>query len=40
MKRKGKGVVLVPTDACMAFVLRYDLKEPPPIEELKKMVAR
>ena len=36
----NEGVVLVPADAYMAFVLRHDLKKPPPIEELKKMVAR
>ena len=40
VKRDGKKVVLVPADAYMAFVLRHDLKEAPPIEELKKMVAR
>ena len=40
VKRDDNEVVLVPADAYMAFVLRHDLKKPPPIEELKKMVAR
>ena len=39
VNREGE-VVLVPADAYMAFVLRHDLKKAPPIEELKKMVAR
>ena len=40
VKRDDKGVVIVPADAYMAFVLRHDLKKPAPIEELKNMVAR
>ena len=40
VRRDDNEVVLVPADAYMAFVLRHDLQEAPPIEELKKMVAR
>jgi hypothetical protein len=39
LKRKNEGVVLVPADACMAFVLRHDLKKPPSMEQLKQMVS-